>query len=506
MEAAHADEVVARAIEGLRRALPKLVPADPFAGACTRFLIRRGDAVEPAPLFDYWRSRAPGNPRGDMRYRWELTHRRGVPMPEHAPDSARWTAWRAAEKPLIEQDPFAFEERLSTPIVLTENAELLAECAADGDARAAKLLQEAAPVLRRDFAGYVQEHDPWQHTFALWCLVRQPLVLALLHPLAVAIATNHASSIPPGRGWVEGQRFPFHRAPLTSASAQLAASLYALGSDLSLVAELAAFVQSSRHADGGFGDSSGEADVLTTLVAADLLARVDPGFDLAATRSFFAEQQQADGLWRALGPEAPWLSGQIAELLELFERPFSDRFVWPYLPAHNRDHKTKLPFFAYFADLARLLSALPGLAAAPIELGFIDLIGFRSFNNRHGQEAGDAVLAAFAAELESVSAARAIRDGGDEFLVVGAPLRSGLSEDLDRFRQRWPARFHERFGSDVPPVAARILVGRARAGRLALAREELGRAITGLKHASAAADGILVDAGELAHDGSGAGS
>jgi GGDEF domain-containing protein len=491
--------VNARDRDALATALGELVPPDPFAASVLRLRLELGLDADASALFEYWDSRAPGNPRGDMRYRWELTHRRGVPMPPYAPEPRRWGPWRAAEQPMFDQDPFAFEERLSTPVVLTENAELLAEAGAAGNALAARLVAEAAPVLRRDFAGFVQERDPWQDTFALWCLVRRPRTLALLHPLAVAIATCYAAGIPDDRDHVSGQRFPFHQAPLASASAQLATALLSLGSDLALVARLAAFVDRARLPSGGWGDASERADVLSTLVAADLTARVDPAFDPAPTRRVLAQLAGKDGLWRAVGPDAPWLTSELLALLDTFERPFAERFRWPFLAAENRDRKTRLPFFAYFADLARLMSALPGLASAESELVFIDLVGFRAFNNLYGQDAGDAVLAAFAAELETIASARAVRDGGDEFLVIGAPLRGGLSAELEKFRHDWPNRFRARFGSEVPPVAPRILVGRGRAGRLLAAREELGRAITGLKNAGNGGDGagVLLDAGEI---------
>jgi GGDEF domain-containing protein len=491
--------VIDRAREGLRSALAELSRSDPFAGAAVRLRGELGLPPDAGELFRYWDSRAPGNPRGDMRYRWELTHRRGVPMPAFASDTRAWGPWRAAEQPLFDADPFAFEERLVTPIVLTENAELLSEASARGDGLAQSLLAEAAPVLRRDFAAFVQERDPWQDTFALWCLARRPRALALLHPLAVAIATCYAAAIPSERDHIEGLRFPFHRAPLTSASAQLATALYALGSDLELVARLTAFVQRARLPSGGWGDASETADVLTTLVAADLSARVDPAFDPGPARRLFADLARADGLFRAVGPDAPWLTGEVIGLVALFERPFAERFRWPFLAAENRDHKTGLPFFAYFADLARLFAALPGLATAETELVFIDLVGFRTFNNRYGQDAGDAVLATFARELETLPLSRAVRDGGDEFLVIGAPLRGGLCDELERFRHEWPVRFRARFGDEVPPVAPRILAGRAPAGRLVAAREELGRAITALKNAGSGADGagVLVDHGAI---------
>ena len=144
--------------------------------------------------------------------------------------------------------------------------------------------------------------------------------------------------------------------------------------------------------------------------------------------------------------------------------------------------------------LARLFASLPSLAASETELGFIDLAGFRAFNNAHGQDAGDAVLAAFAGALSGVDAAAAIRDGGDEFLLVGAPARGGLSRDLDSFRRAWPAAFRARFGADVPPVAPRILVTKTRGGDLRAAREVLGRTIASLKdREKPGPEGVLVE-------------
>src|SRR5262249_1960086 len=151
----------------------------------------------------------------------------------------------------------------------------------------------------------------------------------------------------------------------------------------------------------------------------------------------------------------------------------------------NRDRKTGLPFFAYFVDLAALFADLPGLSASATEMAFVDLAGFGAFNNKFGQDLGDAVLRAFAEEIERTPAAKVVRDGGDEFLVVGAPERKGLTRDLDAFRKQWPGRFCARFGKDAPPVAPRILVSRARGGELRRAREELGRGIGELKNAGA---------------------
>jgi hypothetical protein len=85
-----------------------------------------------------------------------------------------------------------------------------------------------------------------------------------------------------------------------------------------------------------------------------------------------------------------------------------------------------------------------------------------------------------------------VRDGGDEFLVVGAPTRTGLAEALDAFRRAWPARFRARFGEGAP-VASRILVTAGSGGELRAMREQLGRSLAPLKHApTPGPEGMLV--------------
>jgi GGDEF domain-containing protein len=490
--AKHADDPLVQAsARAVLRASEALRPVEPLAGPLGRARIALGEAWDPLPLLEWWRSRAPGNPRSEMRYRWELTHRRGVPMPDYAPSEQGFVAWRAEDAQLLEKDPFEFEARLLTPVILTETAELLAEVS-EGSGHAASLaaalLEEASPVLRRDFAGFVQAVDPWQDTFALWRLVQRPRALALLHPLAVAIATCYAAST---GDRVVGLRFPFHNKPLVSASAQLAAGLLALGSDLELVARLVDFVLRARRGRG-WGDGA-EVDVLTSWAAADLLACVDPSFDPEPTARLFQASCGADGFWRALGPDAPWLTLEVLRWLLAARRPFAERFRWPFLHAYNRDRKTLLPFYAYFVDLSRLFAALPGLSSSNTPIAFVDLAGFRNFNNRHGQGRGDAVLHEFARALEAIPSARAIRDGGDEFLIVGAPERADLSADIDALRRAWPARFQAVFGADIQPVAPRILVGRVRGDALTRTRELLGREIGSLKSsAPVPPEGILV--------------
>ena len=471
-----------RAVAALLRLAGAFDPKDPYAGAGLRACNDLGAGVDPASLIGYWMTRSVGSPGSEMRYRWELSHRHVPGLASYAGDPAQWGAWREAEQPLLERDPFAFETRFATPVLLTEYTELLT-VQADRDSDAAVLLEEAAPTLRRDFALHVQALSPWHDTFALWCLVRRAHALAMLHPLAVAIATCHAADVTEGATAVLGKRFPFHDKPLVSATAQLATGLLSLGMELGLASRLTRSVLEAAAPSGGWGDAGGAPDVLTTLVVADLLLHVDPSFDSGATEQFLASKQGDDGLWRVLGPEALWLTGEVLGLFRARARSFAERFRWPFLAASNRDRKTGLPFFAYFADVAQLFASLPGLAHSETQLAFIDLAGFRAFNNQFGQDRGDDALRAFATALAEVPGACAVRDGGDEFLVVGAPQRRGMVEDLEAFRRAWPARFLSVFGADVPPVAPRILVQRVACGALLPARERLGRAITGLKDA-----------------------
>lgn len=487
---------LARALDRLATITEEAPDAEPLKAA----MVRTARDRDPEPLLRHWQSRTPGTIRSEARYRWELGHRIGVTIPAYAGPAKTWTAWRPSEKARVEKDPFEFEATLLLPIVLSEHAELLLELA-DGTNDVAALarahLAEAAPILRRDFARYVQMAAPWEDTFALFCLTRLPRTLALLHPLAIAIAACYASSTT--GGIVLGSRFPFHDKPLVSASAQLASALLVLGSDLELAAQLAGYVARERRSSGAWGDATEPDDVLTTLVGADLLARIDPMFDPEPAVEAFRRMQSPDGLWRALGPDAPWTTREVIAFVERARRPFAERFRWPHRADAMRDHKTGLPFFAYFADLADVFGALPGLATAKTEMAFIDLIGFRAFNNAFGQNAGDDVLAEFAIELERIPHATTIRDGGDEFVVIGAPTRSDLFGAMETMRRSWPARFRARFGADVPPVAPRILVAQTQGTALRHAREELGRGITGLKTdpRADATFGLLVDAGAL---------
>lgn len=463
-------------------------PMSPLGPATVR--ARRWAGAPPSidAVLDGWWARQAGGFTSSTRYRWDTSHKHCALQP-WAARVEQWRAWKPKEQQDLERDPIAFEERLTIPIIIAEATELLLELE---HPRAKAILEEAEPALRRDLAQRVLATHSWTDTFALACVVRCPRATDRLRPLLVALATTYAEEAHRADGCVRGTRFPFHEQPLVSATAQLAIGLLRLGMEIPLLARLTKTVRASMGSSGAWGDAEQPADLMTTLVCAQLLASLDPGFDPEPTASWLAARQRPDGLWLVLGPEAPWLTWVTATWLEAASRPFAERFVFPILQSADKDRKTGLASFSYFDDLGRLFASTKELARSQIDLAFLDLAGFRAFNNAYGQDAGDAVLAELAAALREIDAAAIVRDGGDEFLVVGAPTRGGLTEVLDEFRRTWPARFKARFGGQAP-VASRILVTSGPGMDLRGMRERLGRTLARFKSGTAPGpEGILV--------------
>jgi GGDEF domain-containing protein len=472
---------VRRAGDAILGAVDTLDLFDPMLPSALRFAEDRGERLVAAPLLASWKVRAAGGPDRARRFPWSLGHD-ALPSSSatESPDG-RGALWRSRERDWLDRGPTAFAGRLLTPIAIAENLAFLHRLTTDANQQiagtATEILRDVQPLAEGDIADFIRGDDPWRDTFALWQLARRPAALELLRELALAIAMRSGTLASRLAGLPCGTRFPFEAVPLVSASAHLGLGLWALGYRPSLLPGLIDFVASREHRSGGWGDDGQPADVLTTLAAAELLGSLDPSFGPAATIDFFVRHQESSGWWRALDPEVPWLTAAIAGWLEGAERPFHERFAWPRYARTDLDRKTGVPGFAAFDALDRLFRTLPGIGAAPIEMAFGDLAGFRAFNNRCGQETGDAVLRLFAQHLRSVPGAIAIRDGGDEFLVIGAPTRRDLAADIDASRATWPDLFRARFGTDVPMVVPRFVVATSQANRIAALREWLGREI-----------------------------
>jgi GGDEF domain-containing protein len=480
-----------RAVELGSAALVWIGPDDDplFPIATLRGHHQLGLEADESALLARWK---PGLTRqtGSVRYRWGIDLRfAGEGFAGRYPawigpiDS--WQPWRDGDiRAWAERPERGLEEveRLVTPLVLTESLDFLVTASGRSDASgslARSFLDEALPKVRRDAAMWVLEIRAWADTWALWSMARRPGALNLLYPFAAAIAGSYAASADRAGGIVLGTRFPFHQVPLVSASAQLASGLVALGVHPNLAGVLAAWVRGEQRPDAGWGDGDGASDLLTTLVGADLLAALDPDYDPIPTARWFARHQRPDGWWRACGPETTWLTVEILAWLRRASRPFAERFTWPHLAVTNRDRRTGIPFYGYFADLGRLFQAVPGLREAPIDVAFIDLAGFGAFNNSFGMAEGDRVLRTFAQAITRIPGAMAIRDGGDEFIVLGTPTASGLAGRMATFRSTWADEFATTYGNGV--VAPRILTMSTTGGRIVEARNGLGIRIAALK-------------------------
>ncbi len=411
--------------------------------------------------------------------------------------------WRPRESEARRADPAAYARRLVEPIAQVQTLEFLAALVErggpPGEAAAPMLLQHT-PAVESGFARFVSADDPWRDLFALWQLSRAPRLLDRIWFLAVAIAYMYASQARKVGGAVMGTG-PFRGEPLVSASAALGTVLWRLRIYPSLVPLLMTLCKRSAQTPGGarpdrvgtrdpgaWHDPRQPDDVLTTLVVADLLLSLDPDYDPAATVDWLERRQEPEGWWRALGPEVPWLTGAVAELLERARLPFPDRFRWPGALRLDLDRRTQIPTFAWFADLARSIQEVPGLAGMTWEIAFIDLAGFGLFNSALGQAKGDDVIGDFGRALTGIPGTRAIRDGGDEFVVIGTPGSSGLYERLEIFRKAWLGWFRDRYVGVTPPVRPRILVTTTKGSELAAARERLGREIGPFKAAPGNAD------------------
>jgi GGDEF domain-containing protein len=489
--------------------------ADPLfeASAALRHL-DEGDRRPADRLVREWirsQVRVTSNPGSALRYRWLTSTTLPASWPPYVDPRDSWRAWRPAEEEVRLRNTRQFEARLIEPIILGDSIELLERVATfpgSVAAHARVLLAEAMPSVRRDVAGYLAESHAWGDTWALWNLARRPRALARLHPFAFALADTYAERAIAAGSVGTGSRFPFHDKPLVSVAAQLATGLLALGFHPQLTGRLVAFVRSAEDPRGGWADADGPVDALTTLVAADLLLGLDPSWDSTGTAQAFARLRRPSGWWTAYGPETGWLTIEVERLLARMEEPFDRRFRWPQTAAQQRDRRTQLPFLGYLTDLQRLYAEIGSLGEATVEIAFLDLAGFGAWNNRFGMAAGDEVLRFLADELQRIPDSVAIRDGGDEFVIVGGPLGAGLADRITQFRTDFPTRFRERFGADALAVAPRIVTTTTTGQDVINARDQLGRDITRLKalHPSPDLTGVQAESGELQASPGGSGA
>jgi len=469
--------------------------ADPIIAAAVRFARKRGGRVAASQLLAAYDRRSAQATGADRGLPWVFAENGGPGSPRYARRTGEPVHWRPREAERLAADPGGYARWLVEPIAQVQTLELLAELAETPNPKgeaAAPIRRDLLPQVEARFALHVAADDPWRDLFALWQLTSAPHTLNDLWFLATAIAYRYATMARRVAGPVIGKG-PFDGEQLVSASAALGTVLWKLRIYPSLVPELVDHVADKIRTDGGWGDPGQPTDILTTLVAADLLLSLDPDFEPGRTIAWFAHAQEPTGWWRALDPEVPWLTAAVVDWLEQATKPFVERFRWPGALKLDLDRRTQLPAYAWFADLARSIQEVPGLARAEWEIAFVDLAGFGKFNTDNGQARGDEVIAAFGRALARIPASRAIRDGGDEFIIIGAPGDSRLCERLELFRSGWLAEFVATFGNEPNPVRPRITVTKSAGRDLAVTRERLGRRIGEMKkiHEDPPPDGVI---------------
>jgi hypothetical protein len=283
-----------------------------------------------------------------------------------------------------------------------------------------------------------------------------------------------------------------------SATAHLATASAALGEGIGWVDEQLAYLQDERRPDGAWGDPHQPSDMLTTIAAASLLGSIDPSFDPCSALAPLEAMARASGERPSLiGPEGSWLTAELATFDRWAPLPFTERFRWPNVPRSAIDRKVNVPLYEGYLILSDLFEAVPALGSGCVDVAFIDLANFGRWNKKHGQARGDDLLALLASRLRRLPRSRTYRDGGDEFLIVGAPGTAELEMNMADFCRGWPAVQREHLPG-LPVVPLRVVIGRARADSLRQARERQGILIGKVRadHPEPPDEGVIVRDGE----------
>ncbi len=451
---------------------------DPFRPSVLRWAAANGRPADPDPLLTLLERMLIGG-RGARRFRWRIPVGRWIPQD-------RLERWRPAEAELAEHHPNEYGSRLWLPPILVEHMAWLGELAAGADpaiaVRAGAIAREALPLIEDVVAQSVAGSDPWADTFLLWSFARTPRALAPVRGLVLALAARYAARASRTKGIAHGRVFPFFGLPMPSATAHLATASATLGEGMQWLDEQVSYLRAEQRPDGGWGDPRQGSDLLTTLAAVRFLGMIDPSFDPSSAEAPLRAQAAAAGPHPALiGPEWPWVAVELDRFAAWAPLPFTERFRWPNVAPSAMDARVGVPRFEGYLALADLFAALPALGAGDVDVTFIDLANFGRWNAVHGQALGDDLLALLTAQLRTLTGSRTFRDGGDEFLVVGAPGTADLERDLRALFAAWPEVSRRAFPT-LPVVPLRAVIGRERGADLRRARERQGVWIGELKH------------------------
>lgn len=174
---------------------------------------------------------------------------------------------------------------------------------------------------------------------------------------------------------------------------------------------------------------------LPIMVAIPLCGQIGLGISALAAAAVFAlvaGRPGAASLTLAVG----WVAFVAAAVAVGSRYGKVQRDLTRIVGASLRDRLTGLYNFAFFSDALRRETERATRYGSPLSLVLFDLDGFKSFNDTHGHEAGNRLLAQVGRVLEAQrrSADVAARFGGEEFALL-VPGNSGAAvEAAERIR------------------------------------------------------------------------
>jgi two-component system cell cycle response regulator len=177
------------------------------------------------------------------------------------------------------------------------------------------------------------------------------------------------------------------------------------------------------------------AFALPMMVAIPLVGQLGLAVSSLATAAVFATVAGRPGA-SGLTTVVAWVAFITAAILVGNRYGRVQRDLTRVVGASLRDRLTGLYNFAFFSDALRRETERATRYGSPLSLVLFDLDGFKSFNDTHGHEAGNRLLAEVGRVLEASrrSADLVARFGGEEFALL-VPGGAGMAvEAAERIR------------------------------------------------------------------------
>ena len=174
---------------------------------------------------------------------------------------------------------------------------------------------------------------------------------------------------------------------------------------------------------------------LPIMVALPLAGQIGLGVAALSTAAVFA-LISGEPTASPVSLSVAWVAFVIAALAVGSRYGKVQRDLTRVVGASLQDRLTGLYNFAFFTDALRRETDRATRYGTPLSLVLFDLDGFKSFNDTHGHEAGNRLLAQVGRTLEGMrrTADVAARFGGEEFALLVPGSASAALEAAERMR------------------------------------------------------------------------